>query len=95
MKTRLQKPVAVKTQRRIQNTKRKTWIILENMDYSTKTRFQNTNQETKTQTRRNVKFQNPKENSKHKAAKCKPGNKTQRDPKNSKRHLLDRGRWGF
>ena len=85
----------MKTQRRIQNTKRKTQRILQNTDYSTKTRFQNTNQETKTQTRRNVKFQNPKENSKYKAAKCKPGNKTQRDPKNSKRHLLDKDRWGF
>ena len=37
----------MKTQRRIQNTKRKKQTSLQNTDQSAKTRFQNTNQETK------------------------------------------------
>jgi len=84
-KPKLQKHKAVKTQRRIQNTKRKKQTSLQNTDQSAKTRFQNTNQETKHKLDKMLNFktqislQNTKQQNANQETKHKVDPKTVRD----------------
>lgn len=75
----------MKTQRRIQNTKRKTQSSLQNTDQSAKTRLQNTNQETKHKLDKMLNFktqinlQNTKRQNTNQETKHKVDPKTVRD----------------